>query len=410
MPILEGADAQSADCFITLIHGRTGEAISHGMQLRALLQSDRWVTAHRMAPTFPIDMHGILRILKRSTLQPAPRRMEKRSGNGGTKVDMPRRSRLDFPGAIHYVQLCGRDGMQIFSESNTIVSDPAIHPVRHSKLEHFMSLVADVCEECNATLHGYGMEPNSGILILQRTGAPLQAIMRRLCGQYAKYLRAQHATEDGPPFKSRYASKLIAPEYLPHAVRRAHRHPVLNGLRKQRTDYPFSSERTYNGLQAMVNIETASLRRALARRNYFGQRGYQTFMDEPETTYVAGLFARGSTWDSRIVGAKPFVQEAKRRASAPDASVNSAKIIAAVALLLRTTPAEIYAPNRVGALGRSLVAWYALRHGAATVTEVARWFSVTSSTLGQSMTHHRKTHPELFDPTSDLGSDPGTDG
>jgi hypothetical protein len=58
--------------------------------------------------------------------------------------------------------------------------------------------------------------------------------------------------------------------------------------------------------------------------------------------------------------------------------------------------ADITSNTHAAVLGRSLVAWYGLRTGAATLTEMGRWFSVTGATLAQAMRHHRNISPALF--------------
>src|SRR5258708_27218197 len=83
--------------------------------------------------------------------------------------------------------------------------------------------------DCGTILHGYCLEPNSGILVLQTAGMSLQSVMQRLCSRYSRYLRADGLVEGRRVFGGRYDSKVVAPEYLPHVVRRAHRSPILAG-------------------------------------------------------------------------------------------------------------------------------------------------------------------------------------
>src|SRR5258708_36644539 len=98
---------------------------------------------------------------------------------------MPRRERLDFKAAIHYVRVRGRDGPGIFFDADLLTRRA---PRQHAlSLQRFESLIAANCEECATILHGYCLEPNAAILVLQRTGAPLAAFMRRLCGQYSHF-------------------------------------------------------------------------------------------------------------------------------------------------------------------------------------------------------------------------------
>jgi hypothetical protein len=309
---------------------------------------------------------------------------------------MPRYERLDFQGAIHLVHVRGRNGSEIFFDAHTLREFPYALRQNAPHAARFEHLLADACTECSAILHGYCLEPNSGVLVLQAAGAPLKAVMRRLCGGYSRYLRTDGVGEGRGVFGARYDAKVIAPEYLPHVVRRAHRSPVLAGLCQKAVDFPFSSARAYVGARAAIPIQMTDLRTALALKRHAGSRGYREFMEQAETPYVANLLSHGSPWDSRIVGDKVFVQKARHMAAHPAASPTREQLIAGVARLMNVAATDIFSATPIGVLGRALVAWYGLRSGVVTLTELGRWFSVTGATLGEAMRHHRKASPDLF--------------
>jgi len=309
---------------------------------------------------------------------------------------MPRHERLDFKDAIHYATVRGRDGSEIFFDAHTFRRFPQASRQYAPHVVRFERLLADACTECGAILHGYCLEPNLGVLVVQTAGAPLHALMQRLCGRYSRYLGASGFVGGRGVFGARYDSKIVAPEYLLHAVRRAHRSPILAGLCRRRVDYPFSSERTYAGESAQIPIATAALKTTLELHGYHGPRGYREFMDQDETPYVANLLSHGSPMDSRIAGDKVFVQKARNMAAHPAAPPTREELIAGVARLMNVAPTVIFSATHVGVLGRALVAWYGLRSGIATLTEMGRWFSVTGATLGQAIKHHRRVTPELF--------------
>jgi putative transposase len=328
-------------------------------------------------------------------------------GDGSPKGHgMPRHERIDFKDAIHFAQVRGREGSEIFFDAQILRRFPHASRRNAPHVVRFELLVADACAECGAVLHGYCLEPNSGILILQRAGAPLHALMRRLCGRYSRYLRDGGFVGERGVFGGRYDSKVVAPEYLPHVVRRAHRSPISAGLCERIVDYPFSSARAYTGELASIPITMIDLRDALELKGHSGPRGYREFMNEDETPYVAKLLSHGSRLDSRIVGDKVFVQKARHKSAHPVASPTREQLIAGVARLLNKTPADVFSATHVGALGRSLVAWYCLRSGAATLALVGRWFSVSGATLAQGIGRHRSVTPDLFN----LAVLPGLEG
>jgi len=309
---------------------------------------------------------------------------------------MPRRERLDFKEAIHYVVVRGAVEGEIFFAARDFMGFPQTPRQGAPQVLKFVHYLAETRDTCGALLHAYCVEPNRGTLVLTTAGAPLRAFMQRLSGRYARYLRSRGFAGGREIFAARYDSKVIAPEYLPHAVRRVHRSPIDSGLCRQRVDYPFSSDRAYGGEEAFLPVNMVDVRAALELRGYFGSRGYRNFMDQAETPYLANLLSHGSPLDSRIVGDKVFVQKARHRAAHPPVLPSREELIEGVARLLNCSAAEIFASTHTGALGRALVAWYGVRSGAATVTEVAHWFSVTGATLGQAIRHQRHMRPGLF--------------
>lgn len=323
--------------------------------------------------------------------------VRKLSREGSTKAyGMPRQERLDFKNAVHYARVRGRDGSEIFFDAQAFRHFPQARRQSAPHVLRFELLLADACGQCGIMLHAYSLEPNSGILVVRTAGAPLHAFMQRLCGRYSLYRRAGGFAGEHGIFGARYESRVIAPEYLPHAVRRTHRSPIASGLCRQRVDYPFSSDRAYAGEPASLPLEMTHVKIALEQRGYFGLRGYQEFMDKDETPYVANLFSNGSLLDSRIVGDKVFVQQARYMSAHPPAPPTREQLIEAVARLLNKAPADIFSATHVGVLGRALVAWYGLRTNAATVSEMGRWFSITGATLTHAIRHHRNVTPDIF--------------
>lgn len=300
---------------------------------------------------------------------------------------MPRPQRLDFQDAIQYVRLRGREGDFIFFDPG-ILENPGRSPRPPAPgIRRFEALIAATCEDCGTSLFAYCIEPNTASLILKITGAPLAAYMRRLSGQYSRSVRPSGGRT---LFAGRYDSQVIAPEYLPHAIRRVHRRPVHAGLCRSRMDYPFSSERAYMGEPSALPLDMDPVRMELQQKGYAGSRGYRQFMEHTDTAHVALLFALGSPQDERIVGAKPFVQQARYLASHPAPVPTREQLIEGVAQLLNLPADAIYSRTAAGARARALIAARALRTRAATLAEVGRWFSITGAALGQSIRHHRE--------------------
>jgi hypothetical protein len=312
------------------------------------------------------------------------------------RLSRPRR--LDFHGAIHLVHVRGKEGFNIYFDAGALARGAVERWRSAPHLLRFFSLLEGCCSECAAQLFGYCVEPNDASLVLWTWGPPLEAFMQRLCGRYSRYL---HFSQVLPPrvaaFATRYESKVVAPEYLPHAVRRVHARPLLAGLARRSIDYPFSSAAAYMGGRALVHLETAAVWRALEHKGLFGLRGYREFTEKAETAYITELFEQGSPLDARVVGSHVFVAQAKDAAGHPPAPLTRVQLIEGVAQMMGTASQSFFGGGHQAVLARALVAWFALRSGSASVREVAAWFGVTAATVGRGIRHHRRASPEWFE-------------
>ena len=310
---------------------------------------------------------------------------------------MSRSLRLDYHGAIHLVHVRGREGYNIYFDSSVL--NRAVvewwRSVPH--LLRFFKLLDECCRECGAQLFGYCMEPNDASFLLKTTGAPLDACMQRLGGRHSRYLHVEKILPTGVcPFAARYESKVLAPEYLPHALRRVHARPLQSGLARRAVDYPFSSASAYVGARAPVHLETDAVWRALERKGMRGLPGYREFMEKAESPHVTELFEQGSPLDARVVGGHLFVQRVRDAAAHPSTRATREQLIAGAAQLLGVEPNALFTASHQAVLGRTLVAWYATRSGTASVSEVGTWFGVSGATLGKGIRHYRRVSPGLF--------------
>jgi hypothetical protein len=304
--------------------------------------------------------------------------------------------RLDFRGAIHIVHVRGREGFNIFFDASVLArTEDRWRSSPHAR--RFLQLLDECCSECGTEMFGYCIDPNECLLLMRTQGAPLDACMRRLCGRYSRYLHHEQVVPTRVcAFGARYEAKVVAPEYLPHALRRLHAHPLTTGLARRAIDYPFSSAQTYLGERRRARLEMNPLWRALELRGLSGLRGYREFMERTESDHMRDLFAKGSSIDARVIGANTFVQQARIAAGHPPAPVTREQLIAGVAALLGVRKEELFETNHQAVLMRALVASYALRFGVGSLREVGSWFEVSGTALGKAIRHYRHIAPELF--------------
>jgi len=145
---------------------------------------------------------------------------------------------------------------------------------------------------------------------------------------------------------------------------------------------PLQLGRAYTGERSPLPLDMTGMADHPRAKGYFGPRGYREFMDQDEGPYVGNLFARGSP---RILASSEASFSLSRCANggAPRPAADREQIIAGVAQLLQLSARDIFSATHAGALGRALVAWYGLRSGAATLTDMGRWFSFRVLTWGR---------------------------
>jgi hypothetical protein len=311
---------------------------------------------------------------------------------------LPRLNRLDFRGAIHIVHVRGREHLNIFFAPEVLARVGAERWRGAPHVLQFLRLLNACCLDCGAQLFGYCVEPNEVAFVVRSMGAALEACMQRFGGRYSRYLHGQGAlSKELCPFASRYESKVVAPEYLPHALRRVHGRAVVAGLVRKAIDYPFSSAAAYLGERGVVTVESDALWRALEEKGLFGLRGYKEFMERAESPYVGELFEKGAKADERVVGDRAFVVLARDAAGHPREPPSQEALIQAVATVLKMESAQLFGSSHEAVVGRALVASLALRYRSASLREVGMWFSVSGAALGRAARRYRREKRELFD-------------
>jgi hypothetical protein len=312
------------------------------------------------------------------------------------RLSRPRR--LDYHGAIHLVHVRGKEGLNIYFDASVLECAATERWRNVPHLLRFLKWLGECCSGCGAQLFGYCVEPNDASLVLKTMGAPLEACMQRLGGRYSRYLHEEQLLPKGVcPFAVRYESKVIAPEYLPHALRRVHARALRSGLARRAVDYPFSSAPAYVGARVQVHLEMDPVWRALQRKGLFGLRGYREFMEKAETPHVTLLFEQGSALDERVVGSNLFIAQVRDAAGHPSAPPTREQLLTGVGQIMGAEPDGLFTAGHQGVLARALVAWYAARSGTASVRQVGTWFGVSGATLGKGIRHYRRVSPELFD-------------
>ena len=132
---------------------------------------------------------------------------------------MPRRSRLDTPGALHHIMGRGIDGIDIFSE----VKDR----------EDFLIRIKDLCEKKALSIYAWALMNNHFHLLIRTGNMSLSDSMRKLLTGYVVNYNRRHKRY-GHLFQNRYKSILCEDDpYLLELTRYIHLNPLRAGIVKE---------------------------------------------------------------------------------------------------------------------------------------------------------------------------------
>lgn len=142
---------------------------------------------------------------------------------------MPRKARIDAPGALHHIIVRGIERRKIFLDDTD----------RNSFLDRLGTILKNTTTPCFA----WTLIPNHVHLLLRTGLTPLSTVMRRLLTGYAVYFNRRHRRH-GHLFQNRYKSILCQEDaYLKELVRYIHLNPLRAKLvadYKQLSRYQFS--------------------------------------------------------------------------------------------------------------------------------------------------------------------------
>jgi REP element-mobilizing transposase RayT len=319
-------------------------------------------------------------------------------------VPMPRKARLDTPGAIHHVIARGIEGRRIFRDEA-------------DRLD-FLERLGRVLLETRTRCYAWALMPNHLHLLLRTGEAPLALVMQRVLTGYAVRFNRRHRRQ-GPLFQNRYKSVLCQEEpYLLELVRYIHLNPLRAGLSEGLRDlerYPWCGHGAVLGklprewFAAHEVLLMFSLRKAAACRDYraWVRRGVELGR-RPELT-GGGLVRSLGGWkaiapsrrreprvkgDERILGDGGFVetvlaeasQRLERRYRLRAEGRDLDWLVQRVADLYGMSPRDVLRrgkhPEVVAA--RSVLCHFAVRELGLTTVALARRLEISQPTVSQS--------------------------
>jgi REP element-mobilizing transposase RayT len=129
---------------------------------------------------------------------------------------MPRKARIDAPGALHHVIIRGIERRNIFRSDDD----------RSNFLDRLSELIPETKTDCFA----WALLPNHAHFLLRTGAVPMPVLMSRLLTGYAGWFNKKYRRH-GPVFQNRYKSILCQEDpYLKELVRYIHLNPLRAGL------------------------------------------------------------------------------------------------------------------------------------------------------------------------------------
>ena len=237
---------------------------------------------------------------------------------------MPRKARIDAPGALHHIIIRGIERKAIFKDS--------------ADRKNFTERLDRIIPETQTRCYGWALMTNHVHLLFKTGMAPLATVMRRLLTGYAVTFNRRHRRH-GQLFQNRYKSFLCEEEvYLKELVRYIH----LNPLRAQQVqDLKALKKYQWCGHGALMGQFDAGFQDTAYVLGLFGhstrqaRRAYESFVSEgvkqgrrPELV-GGGLLRSVGGWsalkgfrdigvrikgDERLLGSSDFVERVLKRA------------------------------------------------------------------------------------------------
>jgi REP-associated tyrosine transposase len=327
---------------------------------------------------------------------------------------MPRKARIDAPGALHHVIVRGIERRKIFRSDDD----------RKNFLNRLGELVTETQTQCFA----WALIPNHVHLLLRTGQFPLAVFMSRLLTGYAAWFNRKYRRH-GQLFQNRYKSILCQEDlYLKELVRYIHLNPLrakliedMRGLDK----YPWcghsvlmnENNQSWQNLDYVYGLFAEKKRLAKSRYRHFVEKGIAE--GKRPDLIGGGLLRSMGGWtalkrhrkagirvkgDERILGDSDFVvhvlksaqEELEQKTDLKARGYDFDRAVQRVAEVMNLEIEEVTAfgksPQTVTA--RSLLCFWAHRRLGMTTMEISRRLNICQSAVSRSSMRGQKIEIE----------------
>jgi REP-associated tyrosine transposase len=317
---------------------------------------------------------------------------------------MPRRSRIDAPGALHHIIVRGIDRKNIFKDD--------------ADKDNFLRRLKDILTDSATSCFAWALIPNHFHLLLRTGSVPISFVMKRLLTGHAIYFNRKHRRV-GHLFQNRYKSILCQEDaYLLELVRYIHLNPIRA---KIVADLKFLDNYAYCGHAAIMGKKKTDWQDTdyvlkffndsltLARRRYREYVKEGISVGKRPDLIGGGLVRSAGGWDAlkglrkikaymkgdeRILGDSNFVEtvlkasqdEFDRNYLLKASGYDFNTVVDRVVDVLGVNRAEVLSSGRqpLRVKARSLVCFWATRELGMSMVELSKRLKISQPTVSQS--------------------------
>ena len=191
-------------------------------------------------------------------------------------MNMPRKPRIHYPGALYHVMVRGNNGEKVFLDE------------RHkSKYLDVLALYKE--EKLGFKLYAFCIMDNHAHLLIEVQDDPLSQIMQRLQQVYTQWFNRKYS-RTGHVFQQRYKALLCDKDsYLLQLIKYIHNNPVLAKL-DGGIEYKWSSHAHYLGKERGSFVDTSFVLSMFSENRRDALRQYSQFMNQKPDEIINNSF------------------------------------------------------------------------------------------------------------------------
>jgi len=328
---------------------------------------------------------------------------------------MPRRARIDAPGALQHIICRGIQRCRIYRDD--------------LDRQDFLGRLGQILRETRTTCYAWALMPNHFHLLLRTGNVPISTVMKRLLTGYAVRFNRRHR-RCGHLFQNRYKSILCQEDaYLLELVRYIHLNPLRAKLVVSMGEldrFEFCGHGIILGKQQKDWQDVDKLLGMFGKRVGEARRNYRAYVEQGiemgrrADLIGGGLIRSSGGWqavkamrrlrihakgDERILGESEFVlqvlkeqnEQLEKRTRMRARGVDPQRAAARVEEIFGLTLSELSQGSRLRSVvrARSVLCYWAVKELGMSGAQAARWLGIGQPAVQRSVVRGGKIAREL---------------